>query len=64
VGFVLHLLTGLTAGNIYGQFAMFWPKLSPYNGKNGLVTGMFVGMALWGVLFLSIGNFRNTASVG
>ncbi len=57
VGFGLHLLTGLTAGNIYGQFAMFWPKLSPYNAKNGLVTGMFVGMALWAVLFYPLATF-------
>lgn len=57
VGFGLHLLTGLTAGNIYGQFAMYWPKLSPYNVRNGLVTGMFVGMALWAVLFYPLATF-------
>jgi hypothetical protein len=57
VGFGLHLLTGLTAGNIYGQFAMFWPKLSPHNTYNGLFTGMIVGIALWAVLFFPLATF-------
>jgi hypothetical protein len=57
VGFILHLLTGLTAGNIYGQFAMFWPKLSPYNVYNGLLMGMIVGIALWAVLFFPLATF-------
>lgn len=57
VGFGLHLLTGLAAGNIYGQFAMFWPKLSPYNLYNGLFTGMIVGIALWVVLFFPLATF-------
>lgn len=57
IGFGLHLLTGLTAGNIYGQFAMFWPKLSPYNTYNGLLTGMIVGIALWAVLFFPLATF-------
>jgi hypothetical protein len=51
------LLTGLTAGNIYGQFAMFWPKLSPYNVYNGLFMGMIVGIALWAVLFFPLATF-------
>jgi hypothetical protein len=29
IGFVLHLLTGLTAGNIFGQISLFWNGLSP-----------------------------------
>ena len=57
IGFGLHLLTGLAAGNIYGQFAMFWPKLSPYNMYNGLFTGMIVGIALWAVLFFPLATF-------
>ncbi len=57
IGFGLHLLAGLTAGNIYGQLAMFWPKLSPYNLYNGLFTGMIVGIALWTVLFLPLATF-------
>ena len=24
IGFILHLLTGLTAGNIFGQISLFW----------------------------------------
>lgn len=57
IGFGLHLLAGLTAGNIYGQLAMFWPKLSPYNLYNGLFTGMIVGIALWVVLFFPLATF-------
>ena len=57
IGFGLHLLTGLTAGNIYGQLAMFWPKLSPYNVYNGVFTGMIVGIALWAVLFFPLTTF-------
>ena len=57
IGFGLHLLTGLIAGNIYGQFAMFWPKLSPYNVYNGLFAGMIVGILLWAVLFLPLATF-------
>jgi hypothetical protein len=57
IGFGLHLLTGLTAGNIYGQFAMFWPKFSPHNVYNGLFSGMIVGIALWAVLFFPLATF-------
>jgi hypothetical protein len=57
IGFGLHLLTGLAAGNIYGQFAMFWPKLSPYNMYNGLFAGMIVGIALWAVIFFPLATF-------
>jgi hypothetical protein len=57
IGFGLHLLTGLIAGNIYGQFAMFLPKLSPYNVYNGLFTGIIVGIALWAVLFFPLATF-------
>jgi hypothetical protein len=57
VGLGLHLLTGLTAGNIYGQFAMFWPRFSPHNSYNGLFTGMIVGIALWAVLFFPLATF-------
>ncbi len=57
IGFGLHLLTGLTAGNIYGQFAMFWPRLSPHNTYNGLFTGMVVGIVLWAVLFFPLATF-------
>ena len=57
VGFGLHLLTGLTAGNIYGQFAMFWPRFSPHNTYSVLFTGMIVGIALWTVLFVPLATF-------
>ncbi len=57
IGFGLHLLTGLAAGNIYGQVAMFWPKLSPYNVYNGLFAGMIVGIMLWAVLFFPLATF-------
>ncbi|MFL6316436.1 MAG: hypothetical protein ACJ71R_18115 [Nitrososphaeraceae archaeon] len=57
IGFGLHLLTGLVAGNIYGQLAMFWPRLSPHNTYNGLFTGMVVGIALWAMLFFPLATF-------
>ncbi len=57
IGFGLHLLAGLTAGNIYGQLSMFSPRLSPHNVYNGLFTGMIVGVALWAVLFFPLATF-------
>jgi hypothetical protein len=57
VGFALHLLTGMTAGNIFGQVALFWPKMSPYNVRKGVVRGIVVGIALWAVLFLPLTTF-------
>jgi hypothetical protein len=63
IGFGLHLLTGLTAGNIYGQLAMFWPKLSPYNMYNGLFMGMIVGIVLWTVLFFPLATFGIQARI-
>ena len=57
IGFGLHLLTGLAAGNIYGQVAVFWPKLSPFNVYNGLFAGIIVGIALWAVLFFPLATF-------
>ena len=46
VGFVLHVLTGTAAGNIFGQISLFWSKIAPYSSKEGKVKGMIVGMAL------------------
>jgi hypothetical protein len=57
VGFALHLLTGMTAGNIFGQVALFWPKMSPYNSRKGIMRGTVVGIALWAVLFLPLSTF-------
>src|SRR5215203_6812142 len=46
VGFILHVITGMVAGNIFGQISLFWSKIAPYNSKEGLVKGMIVGVAL------------------
>jgi hypothetical protein len=57
VGFILHITTGMAAGNILGQISLFWSKVAPYNSKEGLVKGMIVGMALWIVLFVPLATF-------
>jgi hypothetical protein len=57
IGFILHLLTGLTAGNIFGQISLFWKGLSPYNSQHGIVMGMVVGILLWAILFLPLATF-------
>jgi len=57
IGFVLHLLTGLTAGNIFGQVSLYWKKISPYSSKHGIIMGMIVGIILWAVLFLPLATF-------
>jgi hypothetical protein len=57
IGFVLHVLTGTAAGNIFGQVSLFWSKIAPYNSKEGLIKGMIVGMALWVVLFIPLATF-------
>jgi hypothetical protein len=57
VGFALHILTGLIAGNIFGQISLFWSKIAPYNSKEGIVRGMVVGIALWTVLFVPLATF-------
>jgi hypothetical protein len=54
VGFVLHVVTGTAAGNVYGQISLFWSKVAPYDAKGGLVKGMIVGIALWTVLFVPL----------
>src|SRR5690349_13188742 len=54
VGFMLHLLTGTTAGNIFGQVAAFWPLISPIKSSQGAINGMIVGIALWAVLFVPL----------
>ena len=54
VGFVLHVITGTAAGNVFGQVSLFWSKLAPYDAKAGLVKGMIVGIALWAVLFVPL----------
>jgi hypothetical protein len=57
IGFILHLLTGLTAGNIFGQISLFWRGLSPYNSQHGILMGMVVGILLWVILFLPLATF-------
>ena len=57
IGFILHVLTGTAAGNIFGQVSLFWSKIAPYNSKEGLIKGMIVGMALWVVLFVPLATF-------
>jgi len=57
IGFALHTLTGTIAGNIYGQVSLFWKRMSPYNSRHGLKTGMIVGVVLWAILFLPLTSF-------
>jgi len=54
IGFGLHVLTGTVAGNIFGQVSLFWKRMSPYNAKHGLKTGIIVGAVLWIVLFVPV----------
>ena len=57
IGFALHIMTGMAAGNIFGQISMFWSKIAPYNSREGVVKGMVVGIALWTVLFVPLATF-------
>jgi hypothetical protein len=57
IGFGLHILTGAVAGNIFGQVALFWRKLIPYNMKRGVTLGLMLGISLWAVLFLPLATF-------
>ena len=57
IGFILHIMTGMAAGNIFGQLALFWQKIAPYNARYGVPRGMIVGIALWLVLFVPLATF-------
>lgn len=57
VGMGLHTLTGTVAGNIFGQVALFWKKLIPYNMKTGVYLGLVLGISLWAVLFAPLATF-------
>lgn len=57
IGLGLHILTGTVAGNIFGQIALFWRKLIPYNVSRGVYLGLIVGVTLWAVLFLPLTIF-------
>jgi uncharacterized membrane-anchored protein len=61
IGFILHVITGMTAGNIFGQISLFWSKVAPHNSKEGIVKGMVVSMALWIVLFVPLATFAFSA---
>ena len=54
IGFGLHILTGTIAGNIFGQVSLFWKRISPYNSKHGLKSGMVASAVLWAVLFVPV----------
>jgi hypothetical protein len=43
---MLHAITGIAAGSIFGQILLFWSTIAPYSSKEGKVKGMIVGMAL------------------
>jgi hypothetical protein len=57
VGLGLHTLTGTVAGNIFGQIAIFWRTLIPYNMKRGVSFGLLLGISLWVVLFAPLATF-------
>jgi len=54
IGFGLHILTGTVAGNIFGQVALFWRKLIPYNMIRGVTFGLMLGISLWALLFVPL----------
>ena len=54
VGFILLVITGTAAGNIFGQISLFWSKIAPYSSKEGKVKGMIIGIVLWAVLFVPL----------
>ena len=57
IGYGLHTLTGTVAGNIFGQMALFWRRLIPYNMKRGVSLGLMLGISLWAVLFAPLATF-------
>src|SRR5919205_3242522 len=57
IGFALHIMTGMAAGNVFGQISLFWSKIAPYNSREGVIKGMVVGIALWTVLFVPLATF-------
>jgi hypothetical protein len=57
IGFALHVLTGMVAGNIFGQFAIFRHKVTLFKSRRGIATGMTVGIALWIILFVPLATF-------
>jgi hypothetical protein len=57
IGLGLHILTGTVAGNIFGQVAVFWRKLVPYDMVRGVTLGLMLGLCLWAVLFAPLATF-------
>jgi hypothetical protein len=57
IGLGLHILTGTVAGNIFGQVALFWRKLVPYNMVRGVTFGLMLGLSLWAILFVPLATF-------
>jgi len=57
IGLGLHILTGTVAGNIFGQVAVFWRKLVPYDMVRGVTLGLMLGLSLWAVLFAPLATF-------
>jgi Na+/proline symporter len=57
IGFALHLLTDTIAGNIFGQVSIFWRRISPYNARHGMVSGIIVGVILWALFFVPVATF-------
>lgn len=57
IGLGLHILTGTVAGNIFGQVALFWRKLVPYNMVRGVTFGLILGLSLWAILFAPLATF-------
>ena len=62
VGFALHILTGMAAGNIFGQISLFWSKIAPYNSKEGIVKGMVIGNSIMDNIICSTCNLCNTTT--
>ena len=56
VGFILHVITGTIAGNIFGQVSLFWKRIAPYNARHGIKMGMIVGVVLWATLFVPVAS--------
>ena len=46
IGFGLIILTGTLTGNMFGQLALFWRKLIPYDIQRGVSLGATVGVTL------------------
>src|SRR5918992_4613238 len=41
-GFLLHVIKGVIAGNIFGQLSLFWSKIAPYGSKEGLAQPIYI----------------------